>query len=152
MRIAAEHFQAMLDLRQPVPRAAQQHVAPVVEPLAQGLGEAENLRDASLHQHVHVERNTAFKLGEFEQRLHQQFGIDGARTRLDHQPQILGEFVTHICDKRKLLLVDELGELLDQPRLLYQPRNLRDHDRVDAAAEIFFSQRARTRNEPRPVV
>ena len=69
--IAAEHLQAMLDLRQPEFGAAHQHVAAMVEPFAQGFGEAEHPRDAALHQHVHVERDAAFELGELEQQLHQ---------------------------------------------------------------------------------
>ena len=135
--IAAQHFQAMLDLGQPMLGAAQQHVAPVLEPFKQSLGQAEHLRDAALHQHVHVERDAAFQLGELEQRLHQQFGIDAARARLDHQPHILGRFIAHVGDQRQLLLVDQLGEFLDQARLLHQPGNLRDDDHVSAAAGVF---------------
>ena len=133
--------------------AAEQHVAPVVEPFAQGFGKAEHLRDAALHQHVHVERNAALKLGQLEQRFHQQLGIDRARARLDHQADVFGRFVAHIGDQRQLLFVDQFGELFDQPRLLHQPRNFGDddHDRCRGRC-LPVCQRARTRNEPRPVV
>jgi hypothetical protein len=137
-QIAAQHLQAMLDLRQPVFRAAHQHVAAVVEPFAQSFGEAEHPRDAALHQHVHVERDAAFKLGELEQRLHQQFGVDRAGARLDHQPQVLGRFIAHVGDERQLLLVDQVGQPLHQARLLHQPGNFGDDDRVGAAAEVFL--------------
>ena len=128
----------MLDFGLPVLGTAHQHVAAVVEPFAQDLGEAEHLRDAALHQHVHVERDAAFQLGELEQRFHQQFGIHRARARLDHQPQVLGRFIAHVGDQRQLLFVDQFGELFHQPRLLHQPGNFGDHDGVGAAAEIFF--------------
>ena len=136
--VAAEHFQAMLDLRQPELGAAHQHLAAVIEPLAQGLGEADHLRDAALHQHVHVERNAAFQLGELEQRFHQQLGIDGARARLDDEAHILGQFVAHVVDQRQLLLVEEFGDLLDQARLLHQPGNFGDDDLIGAAAALFL--------------
>ena len=138
-QVAAEHFEAVLDLLQAVLRAAQQHVAAMVEPFAQRFGKAEHLRDAAFHQHVHVERNAAFQLGELEQRLHQQLGIDGARARLDHEADVFGGFVAHVGDQRQLLLVDQLGDLLDQARLLHQPRNFRDDDDVGAAPGVFLA-------------
>ena len=88
--IAAEHFEPVLDLAEPVARAPQQHLAPVVEPFAQRLGEADDLGDAAAHQHVHVERDAAFELGELEQALHQQRRIDAARARLEHEADVLG--------------------------------------------------------------
>ena len=69
---------------------------------------------------------------------HQQLGIDRARARLDHEPDVLGRFIARIGDERQLLLVDELRELLDQPALLHQPGNLGDDDEVGAAAGVFL--------------
>ena len=54
-------------------------------------------------QHVHVERNAAFELGELEQRFHQQLGIDRARARLEHEADVLGRFVAHVGEQRQLL-------------------------------------------------
>ena len=89
-QIAAEHFEPVLDLLLAIVGAAQQHVAQMVEPFAQAFGKAEHLGDAALDQHVEVQRNPAFQLGQPEQRFHQQFRIDRARFRLDHEADVFG--------------------------------------------------------------
>jgi hypothetical protein len=42
--------------------------------------------------------------------------IDRAGARLDHQADVLGGFVAHVGDQRQLLLVEQLGDALDQAR------------------------------------
>ncbi len=128
----------MLDLALAVARTAQQHVAQMVEPFAQAFGKSQHLGDLALHQHVEVQRNLAFQLGQPEQQLHHQFRIDRARLRLDHEPDVLGGFVADIADQRQLLLVEQLGDLLDQPRLLHQPGNLGDDHDPGAARALFL--------------
>ena len=91
----------------------------------------------ALHQHVHVERNARFELGQLEQRFHHHCGIDRARARLDHEADVLGQFIAHVGDQRQLLLVEQLGDLLDQPRLLHQPGNFGDDHDIGAAAGVF---------------
>ena len=86
----------------------------MVEPFAQGFGKADDPRHLALHQHVHVERNAALKLGELEQALHHQRRIDRAGARLDHEADVLGGLIAHVCDERQLLLVEQLGDALDQ--------------------------------------
>ena len=137
-QIAAEHFQAMLDLGLAVVRAADQHVAQMVEPFAQAFGEPDHLGHPALDQHVEVQRNPAFQLGQPEQRLHHQFRIDRARLRLDDEADVLGRFIPDVADQRQLLLVQELGDLLDQPRLLHQPRNFGDDHDPGAARALFL--------------
>ena len=136
-QVAAQDFEPMLDLRQPMPRAAQQNVAAVREPLAQRLGQAEHLGNAAIDQHVHVERYAAFELGELEQALHQQRWIDRARARLEHDAHVFGQLVAHVGKERQFLLVDQLGDALDQAHLLHLPGNFRDHDLIGAAAGIL---------------
>ena len=87
---AAEHFEPVVDLRQPMLRAPHQHLAAMVEPFVQDLGQAHDLGDPALGQHVHVERDAALELGQLEQRLHQDAGIDRARLRLDDEAHVLG--------------------------------------------------------------
>ncbi len=113
-------------------RAAQQHFAAVVEPFAQHLGEPDHPRDAALHQHIHVEGNAALELGELEQGFHQQRRIDRARAGLEHEAHVLGRFVAHVGEQRQFSLVEQLGDALDQPRFLHQPRDLGDDDHVGA--------------------
>src|SRR5262249_34701896 len=136
--ISAEHFQAMFDCCQPMAGAPQQYLAPVVQPFAQGFGKAEHLRDAALHQYIHVEWNATLELGEFEKRFHHQFGVNGPRARLDDQADILSRFIAYVRDQRQLLLVDQLGKLLHQTRFLHQPRNFADDDYVCAVACVFL--------------
>ncbi len=134
----AQHFEPMLDLVEAESRASQQHLAAMGQPLRERLRQADDLGNAALHQDVHVERDAAFELGELEQRLHQQLGIDRTRARLDHQPDVLGGFIARIDDERQLLVVDELGELFDQASLLHQPGNLGDDDEIGAAAGVLL--------------
>ena len=110
----------------------------MVEPFPQAFGEADDLRNAALDQHIEVQRNPAFEFGQAEQRLHQEFRIDRARLRLDHEPDVFGGFIADIADQRQLLLVEKLGDLLDQPRLLHQPRNFGDDDHPGAARALFL--------------
>ena len=137
-QIAAEHFEPMLDPVKAEIRSPQQHFAAMRKPFGQRLGETDNLRNAPFYQDVHVERDAAFKLGQLEQRLHQQLGVDRACTRLDHEPNVLGELVARIGNERQLLFVDELGQPLDQPAFLDQPGNLGDDDEIGATAGVFL--------------
>src|SRR5258708_31363843 len=66
-------------------RSADQNVATMIQPLFEDLGEVHHLGHLALGEHVHVERNAALKLGQLEQRLHQNAGVDGARLRLDDE-------------------------------------------------------------------
>ena len=100
----------MFDFRQAMPGAPQQDFPPMIEPFAEHFGKAKDLRDAAFHQHVHVERNTAFELGELEKRLHHQFGVNRTRPRLDDQPDIFGRFIAYVSNQRQLFLVDQFGE------------------------------------------
>ena len=127
----------MLDLRQPIARTAQQHVAAMREPFADRFGKPDHFRNAAAHQHVHVQRHAAFELGELEQAFHQQRRIDRTRTRFEDNAHVLGGFVAHVGKERQLLLVHQLGDALDEPHLLHLPRNLGDDDLIGAAAGLF---------------
>ena len=48
------------------------------------------------------------------------------------------ELVADVGDQRQLALIEQLGELLDQPPLLHQPRHFGDHDQVGAAAGVLL--------------
>ncbi len=134
----AENFQPVINLGQPVLGTPHQHFAAVIEPFAQHLGKTQHLGHLAFDQHVHVQRNAALKLGQLEQRLHQQLGIDGAGARLDDDANVFGGLVAEVLDQRQLLVVEQLRQPLDQPRLLNQPRNLGDDDLIGAAAGLFL--------------
>ena len=78
------------------------------------------------------------EVGQLEQRLHQEFGIDRARPRLQHEPDVFSRLVTHVGEQRQLLVVEEAGDLLDQARLLHLPGDFRDHDDVSAASGVLL--------------
>src|SRR5204862_1144063 len=67
-----------------------------------------------------------------------QLGIDRARARLDYDTDVLRRLVVHVAEQRKLALVDQLAEPLDQPPLLHLPWDFRDHDDVGAAPGLFL--------------
>ncbi len=119
-------------------RAAHQHVAAMVEPLSQRLAERDDLWRHAVDQHVHVDRDPGFELGQPEQRFHQGFGLDRAAPRFEHDAHVLGRFVAHVGEQRKLALVKEIGDLLDQSRLLHSVRNLADHRDPAAAPGILL--------------
>ena len=121
---AAQHFETVVDLREPMLGTPDQHIAAVIEPLFQDLGEVHHLGHLALGEHVHVERDAAFELGQLEQRLHQDAGIDRPRLRLDDDAHILGELVAEFGNQRQLLVVEQLRHPLDQARLLNEPGNL----------------------------
>ncbi len=152
-QIAAEHFETMLDLLEPVIGAAHQHVAQMIEPCPQRFGETNDLRHAAVDQHIHVKRNAAFKLGQFEQRFHQQSGVDRSRARLDDKANVFRRLVTNVRHQRQLLFVQQFGEPLHQPRLLHHVGNFRDDDLVGAATGFFrFPARAHAkRSAPRRI-
>ena len=128
----------MLDLRLAVVAAADQHVAQMVEPFAQALRKAHHPGHAPLDQHVQVQRNLVFELGQPEQRFHHERRIDVLRLRLDHDTDVFGQLVPDVTDQRQLLLVEQLGDLLDQARLLHQEGNLGDDDNPGAARTLFL--------------
>ena len=105
----------MLDLLLAVVGPAPQHVAQMVEPFAQTFGEPHHLGDAALDQHVAIRRKSTCPARSEATRLHQQFRIDRARFRLDDQADVLGEFVADVANQRQLLVVEQFGDLLDQP-------------------------------------
>ena len=60
------------------------------------------------------------------------------RARLQHDADVLGRFVAHVGEQRQLLLLQQLGDLLDQARLRHRIGDLGDDDLPVAAAEILL--------------
>ena len=72
-----------------------------------------------------------------EQRLHHQGGIDGTAARLDDDADVLRRLVADVGNERQPLRLHQLGDLLDQPRLLDLVGNLGDDDDVGAASLLL---------------
>ena len=135
---AGEDFEPALDLAQPVARAADQHVAAVVEPLPQGFRQRQHARDDAVDQNVHVHGEARFQLAHAEKAFHHDAGVDVARAGLQHDADVLGEFVAHVGKQRQLALVDQFRELFDQPRFLHAIGNFRHHGVPEAARALLL--------------
>ncbi len=98
--VAVQHLEAMLDLLQAELRALHQHVDAVLEPLAQHVAQRQHVGDLPGRQHVHVEAEAHLELGQAEEALHQQDGIDGAALRLEDEADLLGALIAHIAEQR----------------------------------------------------
>ena len=134
---AVEHFEPVLDLLQPVLGAAAQHHLAMIEPLLQHLDKAQHLRDLPLRQHRHVERHARLKLRQPEKLLHEQRRIHIARFRLDDDTDVLRELVVDIAEQRQLLGLQQVGHLLDEPRLLHAVGDFGDDDLIGAAPRVL---------------
>ncbi len=119
-------------------RAAQQHLAAMIEPLPQRLVERDDARRDAVDQHIHIDGEARLQFGELEQRLHHQRRIDIFRARFENDAHILGRFVAHVGDQRQLLLHHQLGEPLDQPRFLHAIGYFRDDDDPAAARLLLL--------------
>ncbi len=136
-QIAVQHLQPALDRGEPVAGTADQDIVAVIQPGAQDLLQAHDTRSPGRVQHVHVERDAAFQRGGAEQRLHQHFRLRATRAWFQDQADVFGAFVAHIAQQRQLPLLDELGDLLDQPGLLHLVGDLGDHHGPGAEFAAF---------------
>ena len=148
---AGQNFQAMLDFRQAVARTAQQNFAAMVEPLAQSFRQRNHARHDAINQHIHIHREARFQLRIAEQAFHHDHGINRARLGLKNDAHIFSRFIANIAQKRQLLVIQKLGDLFDQSRLLHAIGNFGDNRHPDATRTLFLfpfcahTERAATR-------
>ena len=131
--IARQHFEPVFDLGQARLGAAHDNHTPVIDPLAQRLFQADDTRRPGPIQHIEIERDPHFQLGQLEQRFHQHRRRHQPRFRLDDDAQVLRRLVAHIVKQRNLFRLDQLGDALDQFRFLDLIRNLVDDEPPFAA-------------------
>ena len=117
--IALDQFQPPRDLVKPMLRAALQNLKLRTRPMLEQLFEAHHHRRSGRIEHVHIEREARFHIGEFEDALFQKLGVDIAAARDQHNADLLVRFVTHIVQNRQLLVRNRLRDLLDQFALLH---------------------------------
>jgi hypothetical protein len=102
-------------------------------------------------QNVHVQGDAALQLGEPEQGLHEDDGVHRPGAGLEDHADVLGGFVAHVRQQGQLLLLEQFGDLLDQAgfghRVGISVTTICQLPRPRSS----LAQRARTRNEPRPV-
>ena len=136
--VAAQHLEPVLDVLDAMLGAADEHDLAVVEPLGQHVADREHVRHLPLREHVHIEGHAHLELGELEQAFHQHERIDGAALRLEHEADVLGGLVPDVAEQRHLLQLDQLGELLDELRLLHLVGDLGDDDKPGTVALVLL--------------
>ncbi len=140
---AFQHFEAVVDLVEPVLRAALKHFAAVGEEGAQHLLQRGDLGGHTVDQHVHVQAEPALQIGVPVEHVHQDFRFHVTGARLQHDADVLGTLVAHVGEDRDLLGLDRLGDLLDQAGFLHLIGDLGDDDLPLAAPQILdFPARA----------
>ncbi len=86
-------------------------------------------------EHVEVERHPDFELGQPEQLLHQQRGVDIAGLGLDDETHVLGRFVMDVGEQRQLFFFEQRRDLFDQPSFRHAKRDLGHDDLIGAVAQ-----------------
>ena len=137
-QVAVEHLEPVLDLLEAELRAPDQHDLAMREPLLENVAQAQHTRHLARREHVHVQAEADFELSEAEQALHQHRRIDGARLGLQDEPHGLGRLVAHVTEQRQFFVLNQLGDALDQARLLHLVGDLGDDDLVAAAAGVLL--------------
>ncbi len=110
----------------------------MIEPLPERFAKRDDPGRDAVDQHVHVDRDPRFELGQPEQGFHQRFRLDRAGARLEHDAHVLGRFVADVGEEGKFFLVEKIGDLLDQPRLLHPVGNFADDRDPAATAHILL--------------
>ncbi|MCW0466481.1 hypothetical protein NB705_003554 [Xanthomonas sacchari] len=111
--------------------AAGDHFAAVADERLQHLLEVHQLR-AAVDQRHHVDAEHRLHLGLLVQVVqHHVGGFAALDLDVDAHAVLVG-LVAQLADAFELLFLDQLGDLLDQPRLVDLVRDLGDHDRFAA--------------------
>ena len=136
-RQAFEDVAALTRLLQFEQGAPGDHLATVANEGLEHLLEVHGLRFAVLQRH-HIDAEDILQLGLGEQVVHHHLATLAALD-LDHHPQtVLVGLVAQLGDSLDLLVLDQLGDLLDQPRLVHLIRQLGDDDVVTAGLVVVF--------------
>ena len=132
-RQALEHMPALARLAQLVHRAARHHLAAVLqEDLQQELQVAQARLTVDQRDHVHAEAVLQLRL--LVEVVEHDLGHFAALELDDHAHAGLVRLVLDVADALDLLLVDELGDALEQRLLVHLIGNLVDDDRLARAA------------------
>ena len=147
--VALEHVRALERLAQLVLRPAGDDLALVVEVVPDELEQRQRARDA-VDERDGVVAEGRLQLGVLEELVEDDLW-DRLALEIDLDPHARAvRMVLHVGDLAQHLLVDEVGDLLDDARitaLLHAVRQLRDDDGVLAAAELLDVS-ARAHDDP----
>ena len=133
-------------------RAAGDHVAAVGDEVRERLLERQDLRPP-LDDREHVDAERLLQRRHLPEVV-QDHLRDGVLLELDDDAHALAVgLVADVGDALDLLVADQLGDLLDQPRLVDLVRDLGGDDRLAPGLRVLLdaSVRPRIRMAPRPV-
>ena len=118
--------------------AALENVDLARDPVLQQLLEAHHHRRARRIEHVHVEAEARFQIGQAVERFFEQLRIDIAAARDQHDADLLVAFVAHVLEDGHLLVRDDLRDLLDQLALGHLIRDFADDQLPLPAAQTLY--------------
>ena len=135
-----DQFQPPRDLFQPVPAAALEDVDLAGDPVVEQLLQPHHHRRAIGVEHVEVEPETGLEIGQLVEAFLEQFRIDIAAARDQHDADLRIALVAHVLEYGQLLVRDRSGYLLDQLALGDLVGNFAD-DQLPLAATKTFDAR-----------
>ena len=127
---------ALLGLLQFEPGAADHHLVAEFHKVADDFLQAEGA-GTSLHQGHVVEGEAALQGAVLEQEVQDHTGVGALLEADDHAGFSAGAFVVDVGDALHLLLVGQLGDLLDHLPLVHHIGDFRDHDGFTALVVYF---------------
>ncbi len=163
--VTCDELEPVVDFRDAMPRTADEDDDLMLQPFGEQLFQPHHLRCARRVEHVEIERETAFEVGQAEQSVLEHLGVDVAALGFEDDAQIPGALVADILEDRELLVGDQLRDLFDQLALGDAVWNFADHE-LPVPPDNFsiplssptgrrhhlpVEKRARTRKPPRPV-
>ncbi len=153
IEIAFEQLEPVVDLRDPMLGAVDQHLDLEAEPFGQHLPAGPSPAACGFASSTLRLSGTRVSRSVSRNRLSiSTSGIDGAAARLDHDPDRLVRFVAHVGEDRQLLVGDQAGDLLDQLALGHLIGDFGDHRGPACPAAPSRSSSARAPGSaPRPV-
>src|SRR5579872_5271051 len=133
---AEQDVLALLGLAQLVARAAEHDVAAMLEEEAQELDETHLARlTAGDGQQDHAEG--LLHLRKLEEVVQDDLGLFAAFNLDDDAHAVAVGFVAHVGDAFDLLVLHEIGDALDQARLIHLIRNFGDDDILAVFADLL---------------
>ena len=112
-QIAVQHFQSRGNFVEAIFRFAHQHIIAVLQPLAQHFAQPHNPRHTLIVEHVHIQREAAFKVGLLVKHRHHLHGVKVLAFRLYDNANIFRALIANIVKHRQLPRIHQLGDFLN---------------------------------------
>ena len=136
-QITVQHFQPRGNFVEAIFRFAHQHIIAVLQPLAKHFAQPHNPRHTLIVEHVHIQREAAFKVGLLVKHRHHLHRVKVLAFRLYDNANIFRALIANIVEHRQLPRIHQLGDFLNQARLLHLIRNFGNDDLPCAAPHLL---------------